>query len=150
MKRLITILYMLLSGMLLNAREVSPERPSIPEYSVSVLDFGAVPDGITLNTDAFSKAVAAVGKKGGGHIVVPAGIYLSGSIVLKDCMDLHLEEGSVLLLSPDKKDSWDGKGVKPFITASKRHDVSISGEGIIDGNGAWWRAVKRNKVSDTE
>ena len=110
MKRLITILYMLLSGMLLNAREVSPERPSIPEYSVSVLDFGAVPDGITLNTDAFSKAVAAVGKNGGGHIVVPAGIYLSGSIVLKDCMDLHLEEGAVLLLSPDKKDSWDGKG----------------------------------------
>jgi hypothetical protein len=66
-------------------------------------------------------------------------------------MDLHLERGAVILLSPDKfvhKDK-DGK-IRPGISASKRHDVSISGEGIIDGNGAWWRPVKRSKVSDVE
>jgi len=150
MKRISILFLTLFAGILLSAQEVSPQRPSIPDNSVSVLDFGAVPDGVTLNTEAFAKAVAAIGKKGGGRIVVPAGIYLSGKIVLKDCMDLHLEEGAVLLLSPDKKDSWDGKSVKPFITASKRHDVSISGSGIIDGNGQWWRPVKRSKVSDVE
>lgn len=150
MRRISILLTALFTGAVLSAQEVKPELPSIPDNSVSVLEYGAVPDGITLNTEAFAKAVAAVGKMGGGRIVVPAGIYLSGNIVLKDCMDLHLENGAVLLQSPDKKDSWDGKSIKPFISASKRHDVSISGSGIIDGNGQWWRPVKRSKVSDVE
>ena len=128
----------------------APAPANIPDASVSLLDYGAVPDGITLNTEAFQKAVAAVAKMGGGHIIVPEGIFLTGPIVLKDCMDLHLERGAVILLSPDKRDSWDGKSIRPGISASKRHDVSLSGEGIIDGNGAWWRPVKRSKVSDVE
>ena len=121
----------------------APAKVNIPAASVSILDYGAVPDGITLNTEAFRKAVSALEKKGGGHLNVPEGIFLTGPIVLKDCMDLHLERGAVILMSPDKRDFYDGKSVKPGISASKRHDVSISGEGIIDGNGAWWRPVKR-------
>ncbi|MBP3202161.1 MAG: glycoside hydrolase family 28 protein [Bacteroidales bacterium] len=126
------------------------EKPNIPSTSVSLADFGAVADGVTLNTKAFEKAISALSKKGGGHLIVPEGLYLTGPISLKDCMDLHLERGAILLLSPDKKDAWDGKSVKAGISASKRHDVAITGEGIIDGNGAWWRAVKRSKVSDVE
>ena len=122
----------------------------IPERSVSLADFGAIPDGIGSNTEAFRKAVAALEKLGGGRLIVPEGLYLTGPIVLKDCIDLHLERGAIILFSPDKKEFWDGKSVKPGISASGRHDVSISGEGIIDGNGAWWRAVKRGKVSDVE
>ena len=63
---------------------------------------------------------------------------------------IHLERGAVILLSPDKREFLEKGKVRPGISASKRHDVCISGEGIIDGNGAWWRAVKRSKVSDTE
>ena len=128
----------------------APAKVNIPQASVSIMDYGAVPDGVTLNTEAFRKAVSALEKKGGGHLNVPEGIFLTGPIVLKDCMDLHLERGAVVLMSPDKRDFFDGKSVKPGISASKRHDVSISGEGIIDGNGAWWRPVKRSKVSDVE
>lgn len=129
-----------------------PEAPVIPDKTVSIKDFGGVGDGIALNTDAFRKAIDALAKAGGGHLVVPAGIWLTGPLVLKDRTDLHLERGALILFSPDKALFFkkDGKGMVPAITASKRKDVSITGEGIIDGNGEWWRAVKRGKVSDVE
>ena len=150
-RTLLTVLGALFAA-LLAAQPVMPaaEKAVIPDNAVSLLDYGGVPDGITLNTQAFTKAINALVKQGGGHLNVPEGIFLTGPIGLKDGIDLHLERGAVILLSPDKKDFLNGDSVRPGIYASKRHDVSISGEGIIDGNGAWWRAVKRNKVSDTE
>lgn len=131
--------------------QTAPAPVQIPDNRVNIMDFGAVADGSALNTVAFEKAVAALQKQGGGQLVVPQGLYLTGPIVLKDCMDLHLERGAVILLSPDKFVHLDKNGkVRPGISASKRHDVSISGEGTIDGNGAFWRPVKRSKVSDVE
>lgn len=127
-----------------------PAAPQIPDNTVILSDFGAVPDGITLNTDAFAKAVKALEKLGGGHLVVPAGIWLTGPITLKNRMDLHLERNAVILFSPDKKDHLKDGSVQSCISVSKRSDVSITGEGIIDGNGEWWRGVKRGKVSDVE
>ncbi len=148
MKKLL-LFPLLLAATLLFAQQPAPV--SIPDYTVHIQDFGAVADGLTLNTQAFEKAVAALQKAGGGHLIVPEGLYLTGPIVLKDCMDLHLERGAMILLTPDKSQHLDKNGkVRPGISASKRHDVSISGEGIIDGNGAWWRPVKRTKVSDVE
>jgi len=134
----------------LHAQEIVPALPRIPECSVSLLDYGGTPDGVTSNTEAFRKAVAALDKRGGGRLIVPEGIFLTGPIVLKDGIDLHLERGSVILFSPDKREFMVKGKIRPGISASKRHDVSISGEGIIDGNGAWWRAVKRSKVSEVE
>ncbi len=152
MKKLTTVfLFVLLcAGFVLNAQVVAPARAVIPARQVSLADFGGVPDGVTSNTEAFRKAIATLDKQGGGKLVVPEGIYLTGPIVLKNCIDLHLERGAVILLSPDKREFLEKGKVRPGISASKRHDVCISGEGIIDGNGAWWRAVKRSKVSDTE
>ena len=150
MRKLITFFSFLMAAALLHAQEVKPSPVIIPESSVSLLDFGGVPDGVELNTAAFSRAFEALEKQGGGHLVVPAGIFLTGPIKLPSSTDLHLERGAVILFSPDKKDFFDGKKVAPCISASKKHDVSISGEGIIDGNGKWWRPVKRGKVSDTE
>ena len=148
MKKLIALPLFLLATLLF-AQQSAPVQ--IPDYTVHIQDFGAVADGLTLNTAAFEKAVAQLAKNGGGHLVVPEGLYLTGPIVLKDCMDLHLERGAMILLTPDKTQHLDKNGkVRPGISASKRHDVSISGEGIIDGNGAWWRPVKRSKVSDVE
>lgn len=130
--------------------QVQPAPVQIPEGSVNIMDFGAVADGSTLNTLAFEKAISALGKKGGGHLVVPEGLYLTGPIVLKDKIDLHLERGALILFCPDKNLYWKDGSMRPGISASKRKDVSISGEGIIDGNGAFWRPVKRGKVSDVE
>ena len=127
-----------------------PHLPAIPDNSVSLTMFGGVPDGVTDNTEAFAKAVAALAKQGGGHLVVPAGIWLTGPITLKDHIDLHLEKNALILLTPDRAAHLKDGKAQPGINASKRMDISITGEGIIDGNGEWWRGVKRGKVSDTE
>lgn len=149
MKKLTTVfLFVLLAAGFARGAEVA--RVVIPDWQVTLTDFGGVSDGVTSNTEAFRKAIAALDKQGGGTLVVPEGVFLTGPIVLKNCIDLHLERGAVILLSPDKREFLEKGKVRPGISASKRHDVRISGEGIIDGNGAWWRAVKRSKVSDTE
>ena len=151
MKRIATLLALfLLSLASANAQIAAPSPVQIPDNRVSILDFGAVTDGSALNTVAFEKAISALNKQGGGRLIVPEGLYLTGPISLKDCIDLHLEKGAVILFSPDKTLYLKDGSVKPGISVSKRHDVSISGQGIIDGNGAFWRPVKRGKVSDTE
>ena len=127
-----------------------PMLPTIPEYTVQLTDFGGVGDGVTDNTEAFTKAISALNKKGGGHLVVTAGIFVTGPIVLKDRIDLHLERNAMILLTPDRERHLKNGKVQPGISASKRSDISITGQGIIDGNGEWWRGVKRSKVSDTE
>ena len=83
-------------------------------------------------------------------VVVPAGIWLTGPVTLKDHIDLHLERNAMILLTPDRAAHLKNGKAQPGINASKRTDISITGEGIIDGNGEWWRGVKRSKVSDTE
>lgn len=128
-----------------------PATPVIPDLTVSLTDFGGVGDGVTSNTEAFAKAISKLNKQGGGHLTVPRGVWLTGPISLKDRIDLHLERGAIVLFSPDKAEFIDENGkVKGGIQASKRTDISITGEGIIDGNGEWWRAVKKGKVSDVE
>ena len=129
---------------------IQPQLPGIPDNAVLLSDYGGVSDGMTDNTEAFAKAIAALVKQGGGHLVVPAGIWLSGPITLKDHIDLHLERNAMILLTPDRAAHLKNGKAVPGITASKRTDISITGEGIIDGNGEWWRGVKRSKVSDTE
>lgn len=128
--------------------------PAIPSNTVSIIDFGGVGDGLTLNTDAFAKAISALSKQGGGRLNVPTGVWLTGPIQLKDNIELHLDKNAILYFSPDKRlfIDKDGKSkrAEPCIKASKRKNVAITGQGIIDGNGAQWRPVKRGKVSDTE
>ena len=129
-------------------------RPAIPDRSVSITDFGAVGDGITLNTEAFAKAISHLARKGGGHVTVPEGIWLTGPIALKDNIELHLNKNAIVLFAADKTlykdDRPNAKRALPGIRASKRKNIAITGSGIIDGNGAYWRAVKRGKVSDVE
>ena len=135
-----------------------PTLPAIPANQVSILDCGGKGDGTTMNTQAFSKAISQLSKKGGGHLNVPAGIYLTGLISLKDNIDLHLEKNAIIVFSEDKNDliktdAATGKKeerASTAITACKRKNISITGEGTIDGNGEWWRPVKRSKVSDVE
>ena len=148
MKRIFVLFFLLPAFFTARSQEILPAAVQIPDRSVSLLDYGGVGDGVSSNTEAFRKAVAALSKQGGGHLIVPEGIFLTGPVVLKDCIDLHLERGAVILLSPDKRDFLEKGKIRPGISASKRHDVSMTGAGIIDGNGAWWRPVKRSKVSD--
>lgn len=77
-------------------------RPVIPSYRVNLADFDAKGNGIFLNTEAFAAAIDALEARGGGHLDVPAGIWLTGPVSLKSNIDLHLSEGAVILFDPDK------------------------------------------------
>ncbi len=131
--------------------------PEIPDYRVNVADYGAVGDGTTLCTDAFAKAIAAVEAHGGGHVDVPAGIYLTGPIELTSHIDLHLDHNATLYFSPDPSLYVQKEGAKSTrgryrsaISAEHATDISITGGGLIDGSGNYWRPVKRGKQSDEE
>ncbi|MBR1839478.1 MAG: glycoside hydrolase family 28 protein [Prevotella sp.] len=128
--------------------------PAIPANEVSVADFGGTGDGVTLNTEAFHKAIDRLAELGGGKVTVPQGVWLTGPIDLKDNIELHVERGAMIYFTPDKRQylghSDREERVLPCIYAVKRTNIAITGEGTIDGNGSQWRPVKRNKQSDVE
>jgi polygalacturonase len=132
------------------AADVSPAQPVIPSRTFALGDFGAVGDGVTPNTDAFKRAVAAVEAAGGGTLVVPAGNYLTGPFDLGSDLNLRLDKGSEILFSP-AFDIYKGngpKGYRPMLRIDKAHDVAISGTGTIYGSGeAWWPGALRFKAA---
>jgi len=77
-------------------------EPVIPANSVSIADFGAQSGGQVLCTEAFSKAIDAVSKMGGGRVVIPRGTWLTGPVTLKSNMDLYSEAGALVLFTTDK------------------------------------------------
>ncbi len=123
-----------------------------------VRSFGAVGDGTAKDTAAVQRALDACAKTG-GRVVVPAGKYLIGSIYIGDDTELHLAEGATLLGSPDLADynepdaypqNWgsvnEGWSAKHLILALERRNVSITGKGVIDGNGRAFFADKPSLV----
>ena len=126
--------------------------PQIPDRSVCLTDFGAVGNGLTLCTDAFARAIAALESQGGGRLVVPEGVWLTGPIELKSNIDLHLEQNALIYFSPDKRlytGHLDSRGrCMPCISADGCHDIAITGKGTIDGGGSndtWWPWVGSKK-----
>jgi polygalacturonase len=130
------------------------KRPNIPDRTLSIKETGGVGDGVTLNTEAFSKAIAQLAAQGGGRLNVPQGVWLTGPIQLDNNIELHLDKNAIVYFTPDKQQYVDSKKrsnrVLPCIYADKKHDIAITGDGIIDGNGQQWRPVKRGKMSDVE
>ena len=115
--------------------------------NVIVTDFGALGDEVTLNTDFIQKAIDACYASGGGRVTVPAGIYKTGTLWLRDHVELHLESGAELLASDNLndynptdayeqnfdclKEGWVGKHL---IIAHEIEDTAITGLGRINGN----------------
>ena len=131
--------------------------PVIPDNQVNIKDFGGVGDGITLNTEAFAKAIDALSKKGGGKLVVPQGVWHTGPIVLKSHINLHLNAGAVILFAADETlypfvntsfEGLDTRRCQSPLSANGATDIAITGKGVIDGNGQYWRPVKKAKVTE--
>ncbi len=100
----------------------------------SVLDYGAKGDGVAKDTEAIQAAVDAAHAAGGGKVVLPAGEYLSGSVYLKNNIELHLAEGAVLKGSPDLED-YCPSDCFPQNYSSPRTSENISGGHLILGVG---------------
>ena len=78
------------------------QRPQIPPREVDIRDFGGVGDGVTLNSEAFAQAIETLNGLGGGRLVVPTGVWLTGPITLKDNIELHIRPDAILLFSTDR------------------------------------------------
>jgi polygalacturonase len=126
--------------------------PVIPDAKFVITAYGAVGDGITPATDAIQKTIDACAAAGGGHVVVPAGDYLIGPFHLASNLDLHLDRGATLKLMNDlDKYPKGNKGYENAITADACHDLALTGEGTIDGQGQpWWKlyAKRPNAAGD--
>ena len=148
----------LMSTGIMSAQTVTaPEAPfkmeplvmyQFPSRDFNITRYGAKPDDVKANIAAFAKAVAACNKAGGGHVVVPAGTWLSGPIHLKDNVDLHLSEGARVLFVddpqlylPEVHTSWEGLecyNYSPLVYAFGCSNVGISGPGKLEAKMELW------------
>ncbi len=131
--------------------EVKP--PVFPDRQVDIGQFGAVGDGKTLNTSAIAKAIADCAEKGGGRVVIPPGVWLTGAIHLRSNIELHLADGAELRFSTHPADylppvfvRWAGFecwNYSPLIYARDCENIAITGRGRLEGQGKpWWTWVK--------
>jgi len=126
------------------------------EASILITTYGAVGDGKTLNTSAIQSSIDACHKQGGGCVVVPAGTFLSGTIVMKDNVELNLDEKAVLLAStrhedfptfhPEYRSHKDINGFHALIYAEKAENITYKNI-TIEGTTApiFVRLGKRNR-----
>ncbi len=134
------------------------DRPTFPANNVSIADYGGVPDGATLNTEAFAKAIQALSQKGGGTLTVPSGIWYTGPIVFQSNINLHLEKGALILFSSNFDlyplvhtvfEGLDTRRCQSPISGRNLKNIAITGEGSINGSGDAWRPLKKSKVTDS-
>ena len=133
------------------------QEPAIPNRTAKITGFGAVPDGQTLNTEAIARTITSLAEKGGGKVIIPAGLWLTGPIALKSNIELHLEEGALVQFKPDYSlyppIQLDMKGRTRMLTTSPIHgegleNIAITGSGVMDGAGDSWRPVKKSKMTE--
>jgi polygalacturonase len=123
--------------------------PQFPDRVFDIAKFGAAAGADS--TDAIGKAIAACAEAGGGAVLVPRGIFLSGPIHLKSNVNLHLAEGAVVRFSTDPKrylplvftrwESTECMNYSPLIYAFEQTNVAVTGTGTLDGQADdehWW------------
>ncbi len=135
------------------------EVPAFAKRDFHIVAYGAVAGGEIANTEAINKAIAACAQAGGGRVVIPRGLWLSGPIHLASRVNLHLEAGALLRFSRNYEDypviaaNFEGEAqwrcTSP-INAVEAENIAITGTGIIDGSGDAWRPVKQFKLSGNQ
>ncbi len=123
---------------------------SQPRTGYNILDYDAKGDSMTMNTYSIQKAIDEASKYGGGEVVIPCGIYLTGTLVLKSNVTLKLEKGAKLLGSKDHDDykpfmctvgAYKQENRHYLIYARNASNIAITGYGTIDGNGdVFWES----------
>ncbi len=137
-RKLLIILSLILSCL------ASHQKLQAKEYHI--LDFGAKADNVTINTKAINSAIVKCNEEGGGTVIIPSGTFISGTVILLSNVNLQLEAGAKLVGSKDTSDYLPLKNVLfnegynryGLICASEASNISISGNGEINGNGTFF------------
>ena len=133
--------------------------PEFPSRTFNVLDFGADPTGVQLATEAIQKAIDECTAAGGGTVIIPAGIYTTAPITLKSNVRLFTEKNCFVQFTHDLDqyeimDDWfEGIPTKRCtspLNALNAENIAITGYGTFNGNGDWWRPLKRSKMAPAQ
>lgn len=133
--------------------------PSFGKKTYNVLDYGADPTGMELSTKAIQDAIDRCNAQGGGTVIIPAGMYTTGPITLRSNVRLYTEPNSFISFSHDLDqyemyDTWfEGIPTKRCtspIHAFMQVNIAITGHGVFNGNGDWWRPLKKSKMTDAQ
>ena len=134
-------------------------EPHFKKDTFNIVSFGAVKDGITLNTNAINNTIIAANKAGGGIVHIPAGLWLTGPIVLLNNVEINTARGALIMFTKDRSQyplkaaSFEGVEAarcQSPISATDAVNIAITGQGIFNGGGEAWRPLKKGKVTDTE
>jgi polygalacturonase len=122
--------------------------PTFPSRDFDITRFGAVGDGETDSTRAFAAAIAECQAAGGGRVVVPAGVFMSGSIHLGSGVNLHLTQGATIRFMTNtasylpvvftRYECTEVMNFSPPIYAFEQTNIAVTGQGTLDGQGQWW------------
>lgn len=134
-------------------------RPDFKKDTFDIRRYGAVADGLTLNTKAINSAIANCSKGGGGVVLIPEGLWLTGPILFQNNVELHTLKGALVLFTPDHlqyplvQSSFEGviaARCQSPITAENLENIAITGKGIFHGSGDTWRPQQKAKMTDSE
>ncbi|MBQ9705603.1 MAG: right-handed parallel beta-helix repeat-containing protein [Paludibacteraceae bacterium] len=134
------------------------QLPQFAQRSINLSECpGTAPDGTVLCTEAIRQAIDELNAQGGGTLVIPEGIWLTGPIELKSNVRLHTERGALVLFSDDFglypiiETSFEGVNTRRCLSPLNAHDaenIAITGQGTFNGQGDAWRPVKKSKLTD--
>ena len=134
-------------------------EPYFRKDTFNIVRYGAKADGLSLNTQAISQAIDLASAAGGGTVLIPKGVWVTGPLKLKSNVNLHLERGALLQFSKNRDDypivetTWEGQKAlrcQAPIWAVGLENIAITGEGVMDGAGDVWKFVKKNKLTSTQ
>ena len=134
-------------------------EPVFKADTFNIVNYGAKNDGLSLATRSINTAIEECSKGGGGVVLIPGGIWITGPIELKSGVNLHLSKNATLLFSKDfnqyrlVKGNYEGKPSmrnQSPISGTNLENIAFTGEGIIDGNGDHWRMVSKDALTDRE
>ncbi len=141
------LIILLLTSFNINAQNFTGSLSNDSEnYGYMITEYGAKGDGVSLNTCSIQEAIDDCYKNGGGRVIIPPGKFLTGTLEMKNDIELHLKKGAVLLGSPNIEhypeketdyrfygDEWVKQSL---LFGYKLDNISITGHGIIDGQGS--------------
>lgn len=133
--------------------------PHFKRDTFNIMNYGAVADGMTLNSNAINKTIDECAKQGGGTVLIPRGSFVTGPVIMKSNINLHLAKGALVIFSPDFNqyplvvstfEGVEAARCQSPVTAEYLENIAITGEGIMNGNGYYWRPLNRNKMTESE